>query len=270
MAETAAVFADRLRARFDGAAVTLDQPRLEVGMVLTADAWHDGCHALRDEFGFEQLIDLCGVDYLGHGSDEWDTGVSSEGFSRGVQGRDTGRLNYGETLQEQVAQPQGEHAVSVPSQRFAVVVQLLSVQHNRRIRLKAFAQDDALPIFDSVTGVWPVANWFEREAFDLFGMVFSGHPDLRRILTDYGFIGHPFRKDFPLIGNVEVRYDAEQKRVIYEPVTSVEPRVLVPRVIRDDARYATARGEDRDLKLGSRLGPAGDGVSGKALPGVTQ
>jgi NADH-quinone oxidoreductase subunit C len=114
-----------------------------------------------------------------------------------------------------------------------------------------------LPIVASVTDLWPGANWFEREAFDLFGIIFSGHPDLRRILTDYGFVGHPFRKDFPLIGNVEVRYDAEKKRVIYEPVTSVEPRVLVPRVIRDDARYATSAGEDRDLTVRSTVGPAG-------------
>jgi NADH-quinone oxidoreductase subunit C len=112
-------------------------------------------------------------------------------------------------------------------------------------------------VVPSVVDLWPVANWFEREAFDLFGIVFAGHPDLRRILTDYGFVGHPFRKDFPLIGNVEVRYDAERQRVVYEPVTSVEPRVNVPRVIRDDARYATARGEDRDLKVDSGIGPAG-------------
>ena len=107
--------------------------------------------------------------------------------------------------------------------------------------MRCHAQDDALPVVPSLTGLWPGANWFEREAFDLFGIVFEGHPDLRRILTDYGFVGHPFRKDFPLIGNVEVRYDEAQQRVIYEPVTSVEPRVLVPRVIRDDSRYDQAR-----------------------------
>jgi NADH-quinone oxidoreductase subunit C len=150
------------------------------------------------------------------------------------------------------------------------VVQLLSIAHNQRVRMTCFAEDDDLPVIMSVTDLWPGANWFEREAFDLFGIIFQGHPDLRRILTDYGFVGHPFRKDFPLIGNVEVRYDAEKKRVVYEPVTSVEPRVLVPRVVRHDARYATARGEDRDLKIGSTLGPAGEGVSGKALPGVTR
>src|SRR3546814_1174407 len=121
--------------------------------------------------------------------------------------------------------------------------------------------DDDLPIVASVTDLWPGANWFEREAFDLFGIVFQGHPDLPRILTDYGFVVHPFRKDFPLIGNVEVRYDAEKNRVVYEPVTSVKPRVLVPRVIRDDARYATAIGEDNDLKIRSGIGPADAGAA---------
>ena len=125
------------------------------------------------------------------------------------------------------------------------------MQHNRRVRVKAFAQDDSLPVVASLTDIWPVSNWFEREAFDLFGILFEGHPDLRRILTDYGFVGHPFRKDFPLIGNVEVRYDEQKKRVVYEPVTSVEPRVGVPRVIRDDARYATAAGEQMARKAGN-------------------
>ena len=268
MVELAAAFADRLRARFEGALVSIAEPRGEVGIVLAADAWHDGCRALRDEFGFEQLIDLCGIDYLGHGSDEWDTDVSYEGFSRGVEGTGPGRQQYGQSLSEQVAQPEGEHLIAMPEQRFAAVAQLLSVQHNQRIRVTVFAPDDALPIIDSVTDLWPGSNWFEREAFDLFGIVFSGHPDLRRILTDYGFVGHPFRKDFPLIGNVEVRYDPEQKRVIYEPVTSVEPRVLVPRVIRDDARYATAIGEDKDFKLRSTIGPKGYPLPGSTLPGA--
>ena len=256
MNEVASAFAERLRARFSGAVVSVDEPRGEVGIVFEAEAWHDGCLTLRDEFGFEQLIDLCGVDYLSHGSDEWDTDVSSEGFSRGVEGRGPGRFKYGEVPSEQAAQPQGEIDTVAPQRRFAAVAQLLSVQHNRRVRVRCFAPDDALPIIASVTDLWPVSNWFERETFDLFGIIFTGHPDLRRILTDYGFVGHPFRKDFPLIGNVEVRFDAEKQRVIYEPVTSVEPRVLVPRVIRDDARYATAAGEDRDLKVGSVLGPA--------------
>ena len=243
MAETAAVFADRLRTRFPDTEVNVSEPRGEVGIVFDAALWHDGCEALRDAFGFESLVDLCGMDYLGYGSDEWDTDVSSEGFSRGVEGRGPGRFKFGEVPSEQAAQPQGETVTSRPQHRFAVVAQLLSVQHNQRVRVTCFAPNDDLPIVASVTDLWPGSNWFEREAYDLFGIVFQGHPDLRRILTDYGFVGHPFRKDFPLIGNVEVRYDAERKRVVYEPVTSVEPRVLVPRVIRDDARYATAAGE---------------------------
>ena len=123
--------------------------------------------------------------------------------------------------------------------RFAVAYQLLSITHNRRLRIRSRCEDAEDPIIDSVVDIWPGANWFEREAFDLFGILFTGHPDLRRILTDYGFIGHPFRKDFPLIGNVEVRYDADKQRVIYEPVT-IEPRTLVPKVIRDDNRYDAA------------------------------
>ena len=123
--------------------------------------------------------------------------------------------------------------------RFAVVYHLLSLAHNWRLRVRCFAPDDEFPVVPSAVDVWPNANWFEREAFDLFGIMFPGHPDLRRILTDYGFVGHPFRKDFPLIGNVEVRYDADKKRVVYEPV-SIEPREVTPRIIRDDS-YATGR-----------------------------
>jgi NADH-quinone oxidoreductase subunit C len=238
-----AQFADRLRARFPSATVVVAEPRGEVGIEFSVDDYHTGCEALRDEFGFESLIDVCGVDYLSYGSDEWDTSVSSEGFSRGVEGRAMGRFKYGETPSREADAFEDQAIASVPQRRYAAVLQLLSVQHNRRVRVKCFAPNDDLPIVASVTDIWPIANWFEREAFDLFGIVFEGHPDLRRILTDYGFVGHPFRKDFPLIGNVEVRYDAEKQRVVYEPVTSVEPRVGVPRVIRDDARYATAAGE---------------------------
>ena len=252
-------FAGELRARFATAEVSVDQPRGETGILVAAAQWHETCAILRAEFGFEQLIDLCGLDMLGYGNDEWDTEVSSEGFSRGVQGKGAGRFGYGEVPSAQFEQPQGEAPMEPPVRRFAVVVQLLSLQHNRRVRVKAFTTDDALPVIASVTDLWPVANWFERETFDLFGIIFSGHPDLRRLLTDYGFVGHPFRKDFPLIGNVEVRYDPERKRVVYEPVTSVEPRVNVPRVIRDDARYATSLGEDRDLKVDSGIGPADAG-----------
>ena len=247
--ETATAFAERLRARFPGAEVSVALPRGEVGIVVDGD-WHEACQALRDEFGFELLIDVAGVDYLGYGSDEWDTDTSSEGFSRGVEGRGPGRFGYGEQPSQQLPQPDGEGAIPAPQRRFAAVAQLLSVRHNRRLRVTCFAASDDLPMVSSLTGLWPVANWFEREAFDLFGIVFQGHPDLRRILTDYGFVGHPFRKDFPLIGNVEVRYDAEKKRVVYEPVTSVEPRVGVPRVIRDDARYETAVGEQMSRNAG--------------------
>ena len=242
--ETALAFAERLRARFPDAAVSVALPRGEVGLVTSGD-WIEACTALRDEFGFESLVDLCGVDYLGYGSDEWDTDASSEGFSRGVEGRGPGRFGFGQTTSQQLDRPDGIGAIPVPQRRFAAVTQLLSLQHNRRLRVTCYAPSDDLPVVSSLTGLWPVANWFEREAFDLFGIVFRGHPDLRRILTDYGFVGHPFRKDFPLIGNVEVRYDAEKKRVVYEPVTSVEPRVNVPRVIRDDARYQTAVDEQR-------------------------
>jgi NADH-quinone oxidoreductase subunit C len=180
------------------------------------------CLALRDDAAlkFEILIDLAGIDYLEYGSSEWKTSsATSSGFSRGVN-RD---------------------GLQVPHDgaRFAVAYQLLSVTHNQRVRLRARCEDAEDPIIDSVVDVWPGANWFEREAFDLFGILFTGHPDLRRILTDYGFIGHPFRKDFPLIGNVEVRYDADKQRVVYEPV-SIEPRTLVPKVIRTDNRYDAA------------------------------
>jgi len=124
--------------------------------------------------------------------------------------------------------------------RFAVVYHLLSITHNRRLRLRVFAPDDSMPVVDSVIGVWPAASWYEREAFDLYGIVFSGHPDLRRLLTDYGFVGHPFRKDFPLSGNVEMRYDPGQQRVIYQPVT-IEPREITPRIVREE-NYADSEG----------------------------
>ncbi len=157
--------------------------------------------ALRDrpELRFEQLIDLCGVDYGSYGKEAWDGATSAGG---------TGA-------------------------RFAVVYHLLSLTHNWRLRVRTFAADDEFPVVDSVINIWPSANWFEREAFDLYGIIFTGHPDLRRILTDYGFIGHPFRKDFPISGNVEMRYDPDQKRVIYQPVT-IEPREIVPRIVREE------------------------------------
>ena len=174
------------------------------------------------ELKFEMCMDVCGVDYLSHGRDEWNTETAtSSGFSRGVA---RGGLRVGD-LQ--------------PGRRFAAVYHLLSISLNQRLRLRVFCPDDDAPMVDSVTDIWAGANWFEREAFDLFGILFKGHPDLRRLLTDYGFIGHPFRKDFPLSGNVEVRYDPEKGRVVYQPVT-IDPRVLVPKVIRHDNRYDPA------------------------------
>lgn len=180
--------------------------------------------ALRNEaaFGFEMLIDVCGVDYLNYGSDEWTTNdATGTGFSRGVE-------------REPVIL---DEADEFDPKRFAIVYHLLSLQHNFRIRLRVFTGVSNPPVVKSVVDIWNGANWFEREAFDLYGILFEGHPDLRRILTDYGFIGHPFRKDFPLMGNVEVSYDADEGRVVYKPV-SIEQRTLVPRVIRDDNRYA--------------------------------
>ncbi len=177
--------------------------------------------ALRDRPGleFQMCMDVCGVDYLQHGRAEWKTEHATvSGFSRGVV---LGMSSGGDER---------------PGRRFAVVYHLLSIARNQRLRLKVFCEDDAQPAVDSVAPIWAGADWFEREAFDLFGIMFKGHPDLRRLLTDYGFIGHPFRKDFPLSGNVEVRYDPEKRRVVYQPVT-IEPRVLVPKVIRHDNRY---------------------------------
>jgi NADH-quinone oxidoreductase subunit C len=229
--------AARLAARFGDTLTLLPARGGETTAELAAADLLSVATALRDEpeFRFEQLIDVCGVDYLGYGQDEWATEtVTATSFSRGVEGQAMGRFNWAERPRD-AAMPR----------RFAAVVHLLSLTHNRRLRLRVFCDDDALPMVPSLTGIWPVANWFERETFDLYGILFDGHPDLRRILTDYGFVGHPFRKDFPLIGNVEVRYDAEQQRVVYQPVT-IEPRVLVPRVIRDDADLIQAKAEAAD------------------------
>jgi NADH-quinone oxidoreductase subunit C len=228
--------AEQLAARF-GDTLAISTVRNEIVAELAGADLVAVATALRDEsaFRFSELIDLCGIDYLGYGQTEWDTDtVSSTGFSRGVEGEATGRFDW-------AGRPRGHNE----PRRFAAVIQLLSIEHNRRLRLRVFCEDDSLPLLPSLTLVWPGVNWFEREAFDLYGIIFDGHPDLRRILTDYGFVGHPFRKDFPLIGNVEVRYDPEQKRVIYEPV-SIEPRVLVPRVIRDDVDLMQAKAEAAD------------------------
>ena len=212
-----------------GERITVSEPG--PGMVtidVPVDEWLEVAQTLRDDprFGFAQLTDLCGVDYLGFGQVEWETTeATNEGFSRGVEGMGPGRFDWKN-------RPESSDA----EQRFGVVVHLLSTSNNQRLRMKTFAADEGLPLVPSLIEIWSSVNWYERETFDMFGIIFEGHPDLRRILTDYGFTGHPFRKDFPLIGNVTVRYDEEKGRVVYEPV-EIEPRVLVPRVIRDDSRY---------------------------------
>ena len=184
---------DAVAAALGDQARRIDLRHGEITVIVAAQDYLQACRTLRDAPGcqFEQLIDVCGVDYSEYRMGEWD------------------------------------------GLRFAVVVHLLSVSLNQRVRVRVFAPDDDLPVVDSVTGLWASANWFEREAFDLYGIVFEGHSDLRRILTDYGFIGHPFRKDFPVSGHVEMIYDAERKRVVYQPVT-IEPREITPRIIREE------------------------------------
>jgi len=216
-----------------------------VTLEISPEHWLDVARDLRDhdEFLFTQLSDLCGMDYLSWGQSEWATeSASNDGFSRAVSGEGAGRFDWSQRPQA-VFDRNNEDGHPA---RFAAVVHLLSIEHNRRIRIRCFAADDVMPIIPSLVDTWSSANWYEREAFDLFGIAFEGHPDLRRILTDYGFVGHPFRKDFPLIGNVTVRYDETQGRVVYEPV-EIEPRVLVPRVVRDDSRqHATTEDTSED------------------------
>jgi len=192
----AAALQSALGDKLTSVATALGEVTIEVKAenLLTVSAVLRDAPALR----FEQLTDLCGVDYREYGGGAW-------------EGR-----------------------------RFAVAYHLLSLAHNRRLRMRVFCPDDDFPVVDSVIGVWPSANWYEREAFDLYGILFTGHPDLRRILTDYGLVGHPFRKDFPLSGNVEMRYDPDQQRVIYQPVT-IEPREIVPRIVREE-NYADSGG----------------------------
>ncbi len=184
---------DAVTAALGDKAKRVDLKHGEITVTVTAQNYLEACRILRDapECAFEQLIDLCGVDYSEYKMGEWD------------------------------------------GARYATVAHLLSVSRNQRVRVRAFAADDELPVFDSVTALWSSANWFERESFDLFGIIYEGHADLRRILTDYGFIGHPFRKDFPVSGHVEMIYDAERKRVVYQPVT-IEPREITPRIIREE------------------------------------
>jgi NADH-quinone oxidoreductase subunit C len=224
MTNTLETLAARITSRFDDKTVRVESNCGELTLIVASSDLLEVAQALRDEpeFGFEQLMDVCGIDYLTYGEVEWSTqNATEEGFSRGVE-------------REPVIV---DEADSFDPQRFAVIYHLLSISNNHRVRLRVYTGTGNPPIVPSVVDIWNSANWYERETFDLFGVLFDGHPDLRRILTDYGFIGHPFRKDFPLSGNVEVTYDPEQGRVVYQPVT-IEPRTAVPRVIRDDNRYA--------------------------------
>ena len=193
MVEPNTSFIERLKARLQDKLVSVHEALGETTVEIVPEAWDAAARILRDdpELGFEQMIDLCGVDYSAYGDGAWE------------------------------------------GKRFAIVYHLLSVAHNTRLRVRIFAEEDDFPLLESVTDIWSCANWYEREAFDLYGIVFTGHPDLRRILTDYGFVGNPFRKDFPLSGHVEMRYDPEQQRVVYQPV-SIEPREVTPRIIREE------------------------------------
>lgn len=210
------VLAQQLQASYSAEVESCVVAHGEVTVEILPEKIVSFCQRMKEDesFSFEMLIDLCGIDYLHYGYDEWETvEATGQGFERAV--RPISEIHVNTTWKKP---------------RLAVVYHLLSIKHNWRLRIKSFVSDQE-PMIDSVVGVWSSANWYEREAFDLYGILFAGHPDLRRILTDYGFIGHPFRKDFPLVGNVEVRYDAQQQRVVYEPVDIV-PRTLVPKVIR--------------------------------------
>ena len=238
MTSKAEQLSDKLAAVF---AAQLQSNVIEVGEVTIEVAAADlieVCTRLRDDhdLDFSILIDVCGVDYSEYGQAEWTTEKSTGvGFSRAAEVASHGRLRFGDEMPD----------IDSGRPRFAAVYHLLSLTHNQRLRIRCYAEDAAMPVVPSVIDIWNVADWYEREAFDLYGIHFDGHPDLRRILTDYGFVGHPFRKDFPLSGHVEMRYDPEQRRVIYQPV-SIEPRVLVPRVIREDNRYYDPEGDGAD------------------------
>lgn len=211
--------AERLKTELNEQISSVSLEKEEITLECEVGHLKDVLYQLRqhEAFAFDQLIDLCAVDYLLYGEYDWETESATEsGFSRGVERQET-------------------KAYARTKPRFAVVYHLLSTTLNQRVRVKVFIEEAQL-VVPSVHNIWKAANWFEREAYDLYGILFEDHPDLRRILTDYGFIGHPFRKDFPLSGYVEMRYDASLQKVIYEPV-DIEPRVLVPKVIRNDNRY---------------------------------
>ena len=225
MFEAAKRLAARVRERLGNDSRVSVSRTGEVTVEAASSVLHTVCSELCDGDGlqFRQLVDLCAVDYLDYGRADWETSESAtgQGFSRGVQSRDPAVTAH-------------------ESPRFAVVYHLLSHDLNQRIRIRCAAHGDP-PMVESVHDIWSSADWYEREAFDLFGILFDGHPDLRRILTDYGFVGHPFRKDFPLTGEVEMRYDPARRRVVYEPV-SIEPRTLVPKVIREDGQHQDGAG----------------------------
>ena len=203
-----------LTSSFGDKLVSMEEKLGELTVVVRAPVMLEVLKRMRDEkeLRFEQMIDLCGVDYSAYGSDISEGGAYFEPDTHSA-------------------------GTAAHPHRFAVVYNLLSVTNNVRIRVRIFAEEDEFPVLASVIDIWPCANWYEREAFDLYGIVFTGHPDLRRILTDYGFVGNPFRKDFPLSGNVEMRYDPEQQRVVYQPV-SIEPREVTPRIVREE-NYAS-------------------------------
>lgn len=213
-----------LNEAFSGKVVSLEERLGELTLVVKSSDMSAVFTRLRDDadLRFEELIDVCGVDYSAFGSE-----LSEDGKYLPDAPREGARFS------SDVTHESGLVSTETRKARFAAVYHLLSITHNIRLRVRVFAEDDDMPILDSVTGIWPSANWFEREAFDMYGIIFVGHPDLRRILTDYGFVGNPFRKDFPLSGHVEMRYDAAQKRVVYEPVT-VEPREITSRTVREE------------------------------------
>lgn len=253
MSEKLKRLASKVEERFGDSLTRLPSLKYELTYEVPSARLLEVCTALRDDdgFRFEQLIDVCGVDYLGYGETEWVTeDATDRGFSRGVH-------------------RELPHQEPNYDRRFAVVYHLLSLELNHRIRLKVFCSTDDPPVVPSVNGIWAAANWFEREAFDMFGILFDGHPDMRRILTDYGFVGHPFRKDFPLTGHVEVRFDPEKGRVVYQPIT-IEHRTLVPRVIRRDHRYMNRLDHQTDVaprtetEKASKAANAERGKSGNA------
>jgi NADH-quinone oxidoreductase subunit C len=218
---------ENINKEMSGSFLSLETAYGEITMVCDVESVKPVLKRLKEhkKFAFDQLIDLCAVDYLKYGVYDWETEHATEsGFSRGVE-------------------RQEPKAYEIDTPRFAIVYHLLSTINNHRLRVKVYV-DESSPIVQSVHDLWKGANWFEREAYDLYGILFEGHPDLRRLLTDYGFVGHPFRKDFPVSGYVEMRYDASLRKVVYEPVDIV-PRTLVPKVIRDDNRYVEQFGDEK-------------------------